>query len=1052
MKNSLLIISFFFLLGANIPLVAQSLQWTASYGGPSNEFESSIAVDTAGNVYTAGGFSGTVDFNPGSEINNLTASGTYDIFIQKLDAFGNYLWAHRLGSTSNDQGFHIVLDSSANIYVAGLFQGTVDFDPGPGTQNLTFGPPGYFILKLDADGNFIWVGAIGAPIEDIAVDPAENVFLVGELQNTQDFDPGIGVFNLSSAGSADIFIEKLDASGNMEWVHTMGSADDDRGNGIAADLSGNVYATGYFRNTIDFDPGAGTTNLSATGIRDLFVQKLDGDGNLVWARSMGGSATNADVQGADLTVDPAQNVYLTGSFFNVVDFDPGPGTANLFPSSNDIFVEKLDANGDYEWAVNMGRFQSDAGNAIALDTLGNIYTTGFFENTADFDPGAGVFNLTSNGFQDIYVHKLDNNGNFVWAVSMGANGGDQGVSIAVDQSTAVHTSGYYDGTVDFDPDAMGTLNFTSNGGRDIFQQKLLQCEIKTGTDVVTACGSHTWLNGITYTESNNTASFTILGGASSGCDSLVFLDLTILPIATHTDVVSACESYTWIDGVTYTASNNTATQLFMGGAANGCDSLVTLDLTILDPATHTDVVTACGSYRWIDGLTYTASNNTATHLFSGGAANGCDSLVTLDLTILPIATFTDVISACDSHTWVDGVTYESSNNSAVHTILGGASNGCDSLVFLDLTILPSATNTQVVTVCESFTWIDGITYTESNNTASHIFPGGAANGCDSLVNLDLTVLPIVTHSDVVTACDSYTWIDGVTYTSDNDIATHLFVGGASNGCDSLVTLDLTILPSATYTDIVSSCGSYTWIDGVTYTVSNNTATHTIAGGAANGCDSLVMLDLTILPIATGTDVVEACDSFDWIDGNTYTEDNSIAQHTIVGGAANGCDSLVTLNLTITTIDPEVSVDGNSLIANTDGASYQWIDCDNGNTPISGETGQVFMATTNGSYAVEITQNGCTAISECTSISILGLESSFDDVAIFPNPNRGVVNINVGVLREANIRVFDLGGKIVYEKLHLNTTVHQFDLGSRPAIYIVELSSGSQKERYRLIVQ
>jgi gliding motility-associated-like protein len=138
---------------------------------------------------------------------------------------------------------------------------------------------------------------------------------------------------------------------------------------------------------------------------------------------------------------------------------------------------------------------------------------------------------------------------------------------------------------------------------------------------------------VNYTSSTNTPTFTIVGGAANGCDSIVTLNLTINNFVTGTDVQVACGSYTWIDGVNYTSSTNTPTFTIVGGAANGCDSIVTLNLTINTFVTGTDVQAACGSYTWIDGVNYTSSTNTPTFTIVGGAANGCDSIVTLDLMI-----------------------------------------------------------------------------------------------------------------------------------------------------------------------------------------------------------------------------------------------------------------------------------------------------------------------------------------------------------------------------------------------------------------------------------
>ena len=350
------------------------------------------------------------------------------------------------------------------------------------------------------------------------------------------------------------------------------------------------------------------------------------------------------------------------------------------------------------------------------------------------------------------------------------------------------------------------------------------------------------------------------------------------------DTVEACDIYTWIDGLTYTASNNTATWTLTNAA--GCDSVVTLNLTILESNTGTDEISACVSHTWIDGVTYTESNNTATWTLTN--AEGCDSVVTLDLTIAQPNTGIDVVEACDSFTWIDGVTYTDDNNAATWTLTNAA--GCDSVVTLNLTILESSSGVDVITACDSYTWIDGVTYTESNNTATHTLTN--AVGCDSVVTLNLTILESSTGVEVVEACDSYTWIDGVSYTESNNTATWTLTNEA--GCDSVVTLNLTILESNAGTDVIQSCVPYTWIDGVTYAEDNNTATWTLTNAA--GCDSVVTLNLSIVDAYATTDVIHACESYTWIDGITYTESNHTATVTLTSTV--GCDSVVTLDLTI----------------------------------------------------------------------------------------------------------------------------------------------------------
>src|SRR5262249_36288313 len=159
-----------------------------------------------------------------------------------------------------------------------------------------------------------------------------------------------------------------------------------------------------------------------------------------------------------IAVDASGNVYTTGYFTGTADFDPDAGVFNLTAAGSfDIFVSKLSASGNFVWAKVMGGGSDDLGQSISVDASGNVCTTGYFTGTADFDPGAGVFNLTAAGYYDIFVSKLDASGNFAWAKAIGGTGGDEGYSIAIDSSGNVYTTGAFGGTVDFDPNA-GVFN------------------------------------------------------------------------------------------------------------------------------------------------------------------------------------------------------------------------------------------------------------------------------------------------------------------------------------------------------------------------------------------------------------------------------------------------------------------------------------------------------------------------------------------------------------------------------------------------------------------
>jgi len=324
--------------------------------------------------------------------------------------------------------------------------------------------------------NFGWAKSMGGANNDqgysIATDPSGNVYTTGTFEGTADFDPGAGIFNLVSAGGRDIFVQKLDPLGNLVWAKSMGGANNEVGNGIAVDGSGNVYTTGYFEGTADFDPNGGVINLTPAGgsLADIFVSKLDVSGNFVWAKQMGG--TSGDL-GQGIAVDGSGNVYTTGYYYsNDADFDPNGGVAGLpLVGIQDIFVSKLDANGNFVWIKGMGSSSNDWGYAITTDGSGNVYTTGFFNNTADFDPSGGIANLTSAGDYDVFVQKLDASGNFVWAKRMGGTDSDQGFGITVDFFGNIYTTGSFRSTADFDPSG-GIANLTSAGITDIFISKL----------------------------------------------------------------------------------------------------------------------------------------------------------------------------------------------------------------------------------------------------------------------------------------------------------------------------------------------------------------------------------------------------------------------------------------------------------------------------------------------------------------------------------------------------------------------------------------------------
>jgi hypothetical protein len=420
--------------------------FAVTFGGTNNNQGEGIAVDSSGNIYITGYFYETLDFGGG----NVTSAGSADIFVLKLNSSGTFQWVNIFGGTSFDYGRGIAVDSSGNIYITGYFYETVDFGGGNVTSA---GSADIFVLKLNSSGTFQWVNTYGGTSADvgegITVDSSDNSYITGIFEETVDFGGG----NVTSAGSADIFVLKLNSSGTFQWVNTYGGSAFDVGHDITVDSSGNSYITGYFEGTVDFGGG----NVTSAGAADIFVLKLNSSGTFQWVNIFGGTSTDV---GVGIAVDSSDNSYITGSFLGTVDFGGGNVTS---AGSDDIFVLKLNSSGTFQWVSTFGGTSIDGGEDITVDSSGNSYITGRFRETVDFGGG----NVTSAGGGDIFVLKLNSSGTFQWVNTYGGTSADVGEGITVDSSDNPYITGWFYETVDF-----GGGNVTSAGVADIFVLKL----------------------------------------------------------------------------------------------------------------------------------------------------------------------------------------------------------------------------------------------------------------------------------------------------------------------------------------------------------------------------------------------------------------------------------------------------------------------------------------------------------------------------------------------------------------------------------------------------
>jgi hypothetical protein len=384
--------------------------WARTWGGTADDYGSSIAIDPDGNVYVAGSFQGTVDLNPSFGVDEHTSNGSYDIFLCKFSMHGNFLWARTWGGGTDDWANGLAFDLDGNPYIAGHFTGSADFDPGAG----------------------------------------------------QDIHSSLGFY--------DSYITKLDSDGNFLWARTWGSTGYDQCyGGVTTDSLGNPVMTGQFNYTVDFDPGVAVFNLTSKAGWDPWLSKLDINGNFVWARSWGG---HSDDGGASVILDASDNVFASGQFGGLVDFDPGAPVVNRSSNgSKDAYLSKFDSAGNFQWVQTWGGMSADYAYSLAIDSTGNPYVGGFFASGADFDPGAGNDPHYSNGGFDAFLSKFDTNGTFQWARTWGGAGDDEAYHLTFDTMDNAHLTGFFAWDVDFDP-GVGTDIHTAIGGIDVFLTKL----------------------------------------------------------------------------------------------------------------------------------------------------------------------------------------------------------------------------------------------------------------------------------------------------------------------------------------------------------------------------------------------------------------------------------------------------------------------------------------------------------------------------------------------------------------------------------------------------
>jgi hypothetical protein len=452
---------------------SQDFDWAKSLGGTDSDSAIAVVVDNLSSVYTVGNFSGTADFNPDSiKPYELTSVGLQDIFIQKTDAFGDFMWAKKIGGSGIDKISAIKILNN-KIYIFGSFQNSVIFGNETKTSN---GLSDCFIAELDTAANFVWVKTFGATQNDIiksAEVTSEGIFLVGEFSGNME----------QVTGDFSMFIQKRTLIGNVVWTKSIGNARKINGNSIAVDSIGAVYLVGVFNGEkLDFNANSQKDSLltsekipnTSIFTDDIFILKLNELGDFKWVRKVG-----------SVSPDAALSAYLKSDFFVVTGFYQGLNTdfGNLkkltSTGKEDVFVARYDLNGTCLWVKGVGGPKTDIGRSIYTDMNNNIYIAGSFQDNlgttgVDFNPGSGTFYLKSEKTINAFYLKLKESGDFIFAGSYGGAGVDQATFISVDKMQDVMIVGNYERTAAFD-----SQKLYSKGVSDAFILKTIKDKKKT---------------------------------------------------------------------------------------------------------------------------------------------------------------------------------------------------------------------------------------------------------------------------------------------------------------------------------------------------------------------------------------------------------------------------------------------------------------------------------------------------------------------------------------------------------------------------------------------
>lgn len=1048
--------------------------------------------DSQGNICSAGVFVNEVDFDPGIGVTSFTATGN-DCFIQKLSPEGNLVWIKNYAGPGGFGVTDIAIDGNNNIYASAYFNGTVDFDPGVGEVLLTSN--GSFnnsvLLKLNSNGDLLWVKHFSNNTNELSGticldENTASVFVTGVFMGISDFDPGSGVASSTSGGSWDGYMVMLNMDGDYIMHNTLGVTGYDSINQVLVDGAGNLFMLGTFAGTVDFDFTAGvSTQTSGLGQANAFIAKYSSDGVLLWAKMLGGTFTTA----IRMCLDPEGNLYYASSMTSgSVDVDPGPDIVTYAYINGGALVVKLTSDGSYLHHAGLTG-GTHAITDLEVFSTGGLYVHGYFNNTVDFNPGIEVNEFTSVANQE-----------FIWMLStelqyynVYTRPGTWPTSIRIDGVQLV-VAGVFTGTVDFDPTG-NSDNQTAGSQYGFYISEFDFCPTPTfGTLDVSSCGIYTSPSGLTY-NSSGVYLDTIPNGV--GCDSIITINLNyIIPLIPEVEISTATNSICQGDIVEITATpinggSNPTYQWFVNDIAYDVDEPVISSLLLFNMDEVRVVMTS-------DEACIAQATDTSNVIqFTVGNPGGTAEMF---ISVYP----SNVVCSADTVTF-SGDVFNPGSNPQYNWTVNGQPVGNNSPDFVltnpeegdvvmctlqssDVCLISTTDESDAITLSVTESMVPQITI----NGPGEICPGVevvytadlSGEGSNPSVNwyLNGSEFPVSSSVDYATS----TLSDGdvivcvlvnnefcanPVFDVSNEIIADVYGGGDPTIAVSASATAICDGEEVTYTASFENGGDspeLQWIlsgspvdgeNGVTFVINdltNEAAVQcSITSSLACVTSGTVYSDNAIVSVYpttfTALSFVKCPDETITVGGNSYSDPGFYVDSL---STFHGCDSIVTIAITnFETPNLNVIANGNTLSAVQSDAFYQWLDCSNNFQTIEGATSQTFTPFVTGSYAVQISIGGCSYLSECVDITIIGIdERDTFEFEIYPNPATEVLNITSEEMI-VSLRIEDLSGQLVYSSSLNGQKMKVVSVDAlAQGIYVLRLTSQGGQENNTLFIK